>query len=116
MIAVGGIGSGRACDVSCSAKAMATATAAVWALISLPVTGATSAEFDSFALSEDEVSAMKLVSAAIIHHNKMIAAKTSPIPSAVIWSAIDILLIQEYSHVYAAVQVCTYREVPTMRR
>src|SRR5512138_2922506 len=103
-IAVGGMGSGRAPDACCSAKAMATATAAARAfcssLRSIPVGPSVGDGLGVTDVSsaESEVSAMKLVSAAIIHHNKMIAAKTSPMPRAVIWSATDMLLIQECSH------------------
>src|SRR5215207_9892100 len=110
-MAVGGSENGCAWDACCSASAMATATAATRALISSVLTGRDSVLTNTVALCGDEMSlsAVMAVSRLIIPHNTMIAAKTRPMPRAVISSARTILFIRGYSHVCAAAQGHIYR-------
>lgn len=66
---------------------MATPIAAAWARNSVSATESFLGEPEAEALREDEASAVSKVSRVIISHRIRIAAKTSPIPSAVIWRA-----------------------------
>src|SRR5215207_5410936 len=109
-MAVGGSENGYAWNACCSASAMATATAATCALMS-SLTRTDSALTGTVALCGDEMSfsAVMAVSRLIIPHNTMIAAKTRPMPRAVISSARTMLFIRGYSHVCAAAQGHIYR-------
>lgn len=97
--AVGGSFEGCAEESCCFAIASATPTAAAWARLSVSRTEAGSGESDNVPVweadgfSEDEASAVNLVSKVIIHQSKMIAAKTSPMPMRVIWRASEMLFI-----------------------
>jgi len=82
--AVGGCDNGRAVDCPCSARAMATAMAAAWALNPLGETESGSGAV-GFSSAGAFFSAVKVVSRIIITQSRMIAPKTSPMPRTVIW-------------------------------